>query len=138
MLMHHHFHSLMIFKICQFQVLASIPWKLAKCALPHLSFNSSPSSSRTEPSLRRCQLCQGWHIFTKSSIKVLFWEVFLQKSTRKELKTHVCMYSTWKEKKSEGSHNTWKREMYYAFFTNIINLGVLRINSLISLIWMNY
>ena len=69
----------------------SIPWKLAKCALPHLSFNSSPSSSRTEPSLRRCQLCQGWHIFTKSSIKVLFWEVFFQKSTTKELKTHICM-----------------------------------------------
>ena len=91
--------SLMIFKICKFQVLASIRWKLAKCALPHLSFNSSPSSSRTEPSLRRCQLCQGWHIFTKSSIKVLFWEAFFQKSTRKELKSHACMYTVPGKKK---------------------------------------
>ena len=72
-------------------------WQNVRCLTFY--FNSSPSSSRTEPSLRRCQLCQGWHIFTKSSIKVLFWEAFFQKSTRKELKSHACMYSTWKEKK---------------------------------------
>ena len=47
---------------------------LGKCALPHLYLNTS--SSRTETSLRRCQLCQGWHIFTKFSITIIFLQDF--------------------------------------------------------------